>query len=68
MNSDVTNLIKHSASTAVNIAQMAQYRIKYVQNRDAESKQKMIKYTVLAGVGICSLLAIGILSLIGRRE
>lgn len=47
---------------------MTQYRMKYVQDRDPESKEKMIKYTVLAGVGILSLLTIGISGLIESRK
>lgn len=31
MNKDTINLIKDSASTALNIAQMTQYRVKYVR-------------------------------------
>ena len=60
MNKDVTNLIKDSTSTFLNIAQMTQYRIKYVQDKDAEAKEKMYKHALLAGVGIFTLLAIGI--------
>ena len=60
MNKDVTNLIKDSTSTFLNIAQMTQYRIKYVQDKDAEAKEKMYKHAFLAGFGIFTLLAIGI--------
>ena len=68
MNKDTINLIKDSASTFLDIAQMTQYRMKYVQNRDNESKEKMIKYTILSGVGILSLLAMGILGLMENRK
>ena len=68
MNKDTINFIKDSTSTFLNIAQMAQYRMKYVQDRDNESKAKMIKYTVLSGVGILSLLTIGIVGLIESRK
>ena len=63
MNKDITNLIKDSASTFLNIAQMTQYRVKYVQGRDAEAKEKMYKHAFFAGVGILSLLTIGVLGL-----
>ena len=64
MNKDVINLVKDSASTFLNIAQMTQYRMKYVQERDAEDREKMIKYTIFSGVGILSLLTIGIMGLV----
>ena len=67
MNKDTINLIKHSVSTFLNIAQMTQYRMKYVQDRDAESKEKMYKYAFLTGVGIFTLLAIGIAGLVDSR-
>ena len=60
MNKDTINLINHSISTFSNIAQMTQYRMKYVQDKDAEAKEKMYKHALLAGVGIFTLLAIGI--------
>jgi NADH:ubiquinone oxidoreductase subunit 2 (subunit N) len=68
MNKDVTNIIKDSTSTFLNIAQMTQYRMKYLQDRDKESKEKMVKYTVLSCVGILSLLTIGIAGLIESRK
>ena len=52
----------------LDIAQMTQYRMQYVQNRDDESKEKMIKYTILSGVGILSLLTIGILGMMENRK
>lgn len=68
MNKDVINLIKDSASTVVNIAQMTQYRVKYLQDRDAEAKKKMYKHAFLAGVGIACLFMIGIAGLIDSRK
>lgn len=68
MNKDVINLVKDSASTFLNIAQMTQYRMKYVQERNAEDREKMIKYTILSGVGILSLLTIGIMGLVESRK
>lgn len=67
MNKDTIDLINHSASTFLNIAQMTQYRMKYVQDRDAESKEKMYKHAFLTGVGIFTLLAIGIAGLVDSR-
>jgi len=67
MNKDAINLINHSASTFLNIVQMTQYRMKYVQDRDAESKEKMYKHAFLTGVGIFTLLAIGIAGLVDSR-
>ena len=63
MNKDTINLIKDSASTFLNIAQMTQYRVIYLQERDAEAKEKMYKHAFFAGVGIFSLLTMGVLSL-----
>ena len=68
MNRDTIDLINYSASTLLDIAQMTQYRMKYLQDRTEESKEKMIKYTILSGVGILSLLAIGIAGLIDSRR
>ena len=68
MNRDIINLINHSASTFLNIAQMTQYRMKYVQERNAEDREKMIKYTILSGVAILSLLTIGIMGLVESRK
>jgi hypothetical protein len=67
MNKDAINLINHSTSTFLNIVQMTQYRMKYVQDRDAESKEKMYKHAFLTGVGIFTLLAIGIAGLVDSR-
>ena len=68
MTNDTINLIKDSASTFLNIAQMTQYRMKYMQERDAEAKEKMYKHAFLAGVGILSLLTIGIAGLMESRR
>ena len=67
MNKDAINLINHSASTFLNIVQMTQYRMKYVQDKDAEAKEKMYKHAFLAGFGIFTLLAIGIAGLVDSR-
>lgn len=68
MNKDTINLIKDSTSTFHNIAQMTQYRMKYMQDRDAEAKVKMYKHAFLAGVGIACLFMIGIAGLIDSRK
>lgn len=67
MNKDVINLINHSTSTFSDIAQMTQCRMKYVQDKDAVAKEKMYKHAFLAGVGIFTLLAIGIAGLVDSR-
>ena len=64
---DVAELTKLSLSTFLNIAQMTQYRMRYAQRMDAEDKEKMIKYTCLAGLGTLGLLAFGIAGLISRE-
>lgn len=68
MDKDVKNLIKDGASTFLNIAEMTHYRMKYLQNRDAEDKEKMYKHAFLAGVGIFSLLTLGVLGLMESRK
>ena len=68
MDKDTINLIKDSTSTLLNIAQMTQNRMKYLQDKDAEAKEKMIKYAILSGVGIACLLMIGIAGLIDSRK
>lgn len=68
MNKDAINLIKDSASTFLNIAEMTQYRMKYVQKRDAEAKEKMYKHAFLAGIGIFSLLMMGVLGMMESRK
>ena len=68
MNKDTIDLINHSASTFLDIAQMTQYRMKYVQDKDAEDKEKMYKHAFLAGAGIACLLTIGIVGLMESRN
>ena len=68
MNRDTINLINHSASTFLNIAQMTQYRMRYLQDRDAADKEKMYKHAFLAGAGIGCLLTVGIVGLIENRR
>ena len=68
MNKDTIDLINHSASTFLNIAQMTQYRMKYLQDRDAEDKEKMYKHAFLAGAGIACLLTIGIVGLMENSK
>ena len=68
MTNDTINLIKDSVSTFRNIAQMTQYRMRYLQDRDAEAKEKMYKHAFLAGVGILSLLTIGIAGLMESQR
>ena len=64
MNRDTINLINHSASTFLNIAQMTQYRIKYLSEGNKEAKEKMYKHAFLAGAGTAYLLTIGIAGLV----
>ena len=52
----------------VNIVQMTQYRMRYLQDRNPEDKEKMIKHTVLAGAGIAYLFMIGIAGLVDSRR
>ena len=68
MNKDTINLIKDSGYTALNIALMTQCRMKYMQDRDAEAKEKMYKHAFFAGVGIFSLLTMGVLGLMESRK
>lgn len=68
MNKDAINLIKDSASTFLNIAEMTQYRMKYLQDGDNVAKKKMYKHAFLAGAGIACLLTIGIIGLIDCRR
>ena len=77
---DALDLTKQGLSTFYNIAQMARYRYLYTLGKDSQNngsihntselnqnKERMIKYTCLAGLGILSLLAIGICGLV-RKE
>ena len=79
---DVEELTKLSLKTFLNIGQMARYRYLYTYGRElqkdypaqvnacelAQDRDKMIKYTILSGVGILSLLAMGILGLMENRK
>lgn len=78
---DLLDLTKKSLSTFYNIGQMARYRYLYTYGKElqkdcpaqvdacelAQNRDKMIKYTCLAGLGILGFLAIGISGL-NRRE
>ena len=64
MNKDAINLIKDTGSTFLNIVQMTQYRVRYLQNPNPEAKQKMYLHAIFAGLGILSLLTMGVLGLI----
>lgn len=68
MNKDTINLINHSASTFLDIAQMTQYRMRYLQKGDAVDKEKMYKHAFLAGAGIACLLTIGIAGLMDSSK
>ena len=68
MDKDVKELIKDSADTMLNIAQMTQYRMRYAEKKDARDKEKMYKHAFLAGVGILSLLTMGVLGLMESRK
>ena len=47
---------------------MTQYRMKYVQNGDREDKENMYKHAFLAGVGVLSLLTMGIAGLMDNSK
>lgn len=68
MNKDTITLIKDSASTILNIAQMTQYRVKYLQSPNPEAKEKMYRHAFFAGVGIFSLLTMGVLRLMDSKK
>lgn len=68
MNKDVINLIKYSKSTAINIAQMTQYRVESVKNGGKEAEEKMYKHALFAVVGIMSLFTMGVLGLTESRK
>lgn len=68
MNKDTINLINHSALTFLDIAQMTQYRMRYLQKGDAVDKEKMYKHAFLAGAGIACLLTIGIAGLMDSSK
>ena len=78
---DVAELTKLSLKTFLNIGQMARYRYQYTLGKQlqkdcptqvnayelAQNRDKMIKYTCLAGIGALGLLAFGIAGLINRE-
>ena len=78
---DVAELTKLSLTTFLNIGQMARYRYLYTLGKElqkdgfiqvntcdlAQNREKMIKYTCLAGIGVLGLLAFGIVDLISRE-
>lgn len=68
MDKEVTSVINKGLSTFLNIAQMTQYRVKYVQDGDKDSEQKMYKYAILSGIGIVFLFAIGIAVLVDNHK
>lgn len=52
----------------MDIAHMTQFWMKYVQDRNAEAKQRTHKHAFLAGAGKVCLLTIGIVGLIESRR
>lgn len=78
---DVAELTKLSLKTFLNIGQMARYRYLYTYEKElqkdfpaqvnacelVQNKDKMIKYTCLAGIGALGLLAFGITGLTSRK-
>ena len=68
MYKDTKDIINHTASTVLNIAQMAHAGVKYAEQGDVKDKERMIKHTILAGIGIACLLTIGIIGLIESRK
>ena len=78
---DVAELAKLSLRTFLDIGQMARYRYLYTLEKElqkdgsvqvnaydlAQNRDKMIKYTCLAGLGALGLLAFGIAGLSSRE-
>ena len=78
---DFAELTRLGLSTFLNIGQMARYRYLYTLEKElqkdslvqvnacelAQNRDKMIKYTCLAGLGIVGLLAFGVAGLISRE-
>ena len=78
---DVAELTRLGLSTFVNIGKMARYRYLYTLEKElqkdgsvqvnaydlAQNRDKMIKYTCLAGLGTLGLLAFGIAGLSSRE-
>ena len=74
---DVAELTKLSLRTFLDIGQMARYRYLYTYEKElqkdcpaqvnacelAQNRDKMIEYTILFGVGILSLLTMGVVGL-----
>lgn len=79
---DILDLTKQSISTFYNIGQMARYMYLYTLGKElqkdspvqvsesglSQNRDKMIKYTCLAGLGILGLFAFGISALQTREE
>ena len=78
---DVAELTRMGLSTFLNIGQMTRYRYLYTLGKElqkdclvqvnacelAQNRDKMIKYTCLAGLGALGLLAFGIAGLMSRE-
>lgn len=78
---EVAELTRMGLSTFVNIGQMARYRYLYTYGKElqkdcpaqvnacelAQNRDKMIKYTCLAGIGALGLLAFGFAGLINKE-
>ena len=62
---DYLDIAKQGISTFYDIGQMARYRVDYLMRK--ENRDKMIKYTCLASLGILGLFAIGIAALQTRE-
>ena len=67
MNQSTKDIINHTASTILNLAQMVQSGERYAQHGDVKDKQKMIKHSIFAIVGL-ACLTIGIVGLIESRK
>ena len=68
MNKDVKQIVEKGASTTLDITQMLLSYAKYLRDRDEESKKKFIRYSIVAGVGILSLITVGVLGLMESRK
>ena len=78
---DYLDITKQGISIFLNIGQMARYRYLYTYGKElqkdcpaqvnacelAQNRDKMIKYTCLAGIGALGLLAFGIAGLMSRE-
>ena len=79
---DVAELTKLGLKTFLNIGQMARYRYLHTYGKElqkdcpaqvnacelAQNRDKMIKYTILSGVGILSLLTMGVIGLMENSK